>query len=135
MITQSVSKILKATRKKYHWIYSCVSCFLSLSRMSPRSMTVTSWKRGPLCGCHLWPPRRSSAALSPSVRTSSELICPRTRPTWCLSLSPCPSPRVHRVDCGRRRHRNPRRGLEWDFDASHRNRGEKTIWFGILWCL
>lgn len=116
------SQHLKSSRpwgKNIIGFYTCISCFLYLSRMSPCSMTVTSWKRGAPCDPHrhLWPPPRRSAALSPSVRRSSVWNCPGTRPTSCVSLSPCPSPRVHRVDWGCRRHRNPRRSLEWDFDA------------------
>lgn len=110
--------------------YTCISCLLSLSRMSPRSMTITSWKRGAPCDphCHLWPPPRSSTAL----RVSSGWICPRTPPSCLVSPFPSPSPRVHRVDWGCRRRRNPRRSLEWDFDALVRlsvtQRGECIVW-------
>lgn len=92
----------------------------SLSRMRPHNMTATSWKRRAPCSpwFHLRPPPHSSAAPSPSPRVSQGRICLKTPKFSLVSPSPYPSPRVHRVACGCRRHHNPRRkSLEWDFDV------------------
>lgn len=107
--------------------------FLCLCRMSPLSMTVTSWMKGTLYSPQppLWPPPQpSSAAGSPFLWRTSGWICPRTLTHVWVSPSHCPSPRAHRVGQGwRRRHRRPRRPRHprhpsrrrrspgWDFDS------------------
>lgn len=96
------------------FILQCWRC-VSVSRMSPRSMTVTSWRTGAPRSpqLHLWPPPPlSSAALRLPLRGASGCL----RTPGRLSPSLCSSPRVHRVDRGSRRHRRLRRSLEWGFD-------------------